>query len=348
MRKRKIQLYLLSSLIVVAAMIIAGELMLRFFSPTEYLYPRYKFSAEYGLVPFENSVMVHGVPGKFKFEYTVNRLGTRGAAVSVDNARGTPRIVVLGDSYAFGMGVRDGEEFASVLARTLGGYAEVVNLACPGWGLTQEIRRFYDAGLAYRPAAVILQFCANDPADNFVYRVTGVENGEFVFQDSRNKSGWVKRLLSKSFVQRSQLYNFFRARAYLLLEKRLVSASESRFEKSGKTAGAKRIPPQEAFYRELLELFAAKLKARNLPLIVIAVDHQLDQFPWIKETVMELDARDDITYLEVTDWLENIGKYQSVEGHVWGWRAHEVVGARLADYVRREVLKAATPADSTR
>lgn len=341
MDKRKTRLYLLSALCVLVVMIAIGETALRLISPTEYLHPRYKFSAQYGLSLFENSVMIHGVPGKYKFKYTVNNLGYRGEVAATGGNDGIPRVVVLGDSYAFGMGVNDGEEFPAVLNKSLGPGAGVLNLACPGWGLTQQIRRFYDFGLEYQPAAVVLQFCANDPEDNFVYRVTGIDDGEFVFQDSRHGLNWIKKYLSKSFVQRSQLYNFFRQRAYRMLEQRLVKKQVSQFMETDNEPGG--LSSQELFYRDLLALFAAKLEELKLPLIMISVDRQLDEYPSIKEKVLELDAAGGFWYLEVTEWLEGMEDYQSVEGHVWGKKAHEVIGKQLGDYINREIFATLPP-----
>jgi hypothetical protein len=337
-RKRKLLLSLLAALCVLVVVFITGEITLRVASPTEYLHPRYKHSPEYGLVPFENSVMVHCVPGKFKFKYTVNSLGYRGREIDPELDAGAPRIVVLGDSYAFGMGVNDGEEFPAVLDRALGGRGTVINIASPGWGLTQQIRRFYDVGLNYDPAVVVLQFCANDPADNFVYGVTGIENGEFVYRESRNKYSWVKKYLSKSIIQRSQLYNFLRARAYRALEQKLIKNHEARF-KSGTGTGTGGIPPQEALYCDLLELFAAKLDGMGIPLVMISVDNQLDEFPFIKAKVAELDGRGSFRYVEVMDWLGGMSDYHSVEGHVWGRDAHEVIGQRLGAHIVREILE---------
>lgn len=205
---RKIGFWLVTALIGIVAMLGLGEILLGLISPSEYLYPRYQFSAEYGLIPFPNVVMVHGIPRKFEFRYTVNSMNTRGEVV-VPHASGLPAVVVLGDSYSFGMGVSDGDEYPAVMRSHLSGRADVVNLGEPGWGLTQEIRRYYDTGAKYDPKIVILQFCANDPDDNLANRVTLVENGRFKFVDSANSLNVMKKYLSRSFLQRTQLYKFF-------------------------------------------------------------------------------------------------------------------------------------------
>lgn len=90
---------------------------------------------------------------------SVNRHGFRGAAP----ARGdeAPRVLVLGDSYAFGYGVDDEDTFAHQLGRRLAG-ASVLNFGVPGYDLVQQARRLErDAG-AWSPAAVVLALHPND------------------------------------------------------------------------------------------------------------------------------------------------------------------------------------------
>ena len=51
----------------------------------------------------------------------------------------------------------------------------VINLGGSGWGLTQEIKRFYEFGQLYHPKVIILQFDETDPKDNFNYKLVEVE-----------------------------------------------------------------------------------------------------------------------------------------------------------------------------
>lgn len=327
---RKSGLWLLTGLVTVVVMLALGEILIGLASPSEYLYPRYQFSAQYGFIPFANVVMVHGIPRKFEFHYTVNSMQSRGEVIE-PHASGLPAVVVLGDSYSFGMGVADGEEYPTVMRGHLGGRADVVNLGEPGWGLTQEIRRYYDRGAPYDPKIVVLQFCSNDPGDNLANRVTVVENGEFKYVDSANSLNFLKKYLSRSFVQRTQLYNFFRTRASRLVLDRMVQHEASKLDATAPdSAHADAVPGVERTYIELLEPFAAHLHAEGRSLWVIAVDHQLEQFPHIAAAVHALDARGDLRYIEVLDWLHGHEPYTSPEGHVWGTPAHALIGEHLA------------------
>ncbi|MEE9269539.1 MAG: SGNH/GDSL hydrolase family protein [Candidatus Krumholzibacteria bacterium] len=317
-------------LLTATAILAAGEVILRLFSPVESLSPRYKYSAEYGLLLFEGATMVHSVPGKYKFHYTVNQYGYRGEPVELSRHYDKPNIVTLGDSYTFGMGVNDGEEYPRRLAAELGGRYNVVNLGNPGWGLTQEVRRYFDFGSLFHPEIVVLQYCSNDPEDNFNNMVALLEADSLKFIDSSSGINWVKKYLSRSIVQRSQLYNFFRGPVYILLKSAGVKKKEREYRTASTGTG---IPKQEEFYSRLLEKFAAELKRDGVLLVMIAVNKQLERHPHIRDTVLELDRQGSLNYIEVVPWFEGMGDFSSEEGHVWGADAHRIIAGALADSI---------------
>jgi hypothetical protein len=82
---------------------------------------------------------------------------------SVEKPEGVTRIVILGDSFAFGQGVADQEIFARVLARMAGPQVEVINMAKGGWSTINQFMAFQREGLAYEPDVVIVAAVANDP-----------------------------------------------------------------------------------------------------------------------------------------------------------------------------------------
>jgi hypothetical protein len=96
---------------------------------------------------------------------TVNARGYRGPEHG-PRTRARTRVVIVGDSVAFGYGVADEETFAAVLERAHGGL-EVLNLAENGYGTDQALLKLEGEGLAYEPDVVVLSFClANDFVDN--------------------------------------------------------------------------------------------------------------------------------------------------------------------------------------
>jgi hypothetical protein len=97
---------------------------------------------------------------------TVDSRGHRGREHPLGRVPGRERLVVLGDSIAFGSRVPDEETFCAVLESRARGF-DVVNLAVEGYGTDQEVLRLEKEGLAYRPDVVVLAFAlANDVFNN--------------------------------------------------------------------------------------------------------------------------------------------------------------------------------------
>jgi lysophospholipase L1-like esterase len=74
------------------------------------------------------------------------------------------RILVVGDSFAFGWGVEDDETFSAVLARALARDApvEVINAGVPGYSTDQYWLFLRERGFALAPDLVLLVECGND------------------------------------------------------------------------------------------------------------------------------------------------------------------------------------------
>lgn len=313
--------------LMVAAIIvtlIVAEVAVRFIKPQDSMYPRWQYSAEYGFMLYPNRTMVHEKPGRWRFTYTTNDLQYRGPRIPITDSYTKTNIVILGDSYTFGTGVNDDEVFAAVLADSLRERYDVVNLGVGGWGLSQEIRRYYEFGALYDPRFVILQYCGNDLLDNLRNPVTDIENGKFVFHNSVNTTNWIKRFLSDSIIQRSQLYNLVR-------QPMALRAIDRDLAGRGVVTGAeKEVPVDQKLHADLLETFARDLRDGGRTLILIQVDHNIEQAPYLAARVRALEDERLLTYLDVERGLEGMDDFKSKEGHRWGRKAHRVIGKELA------------------
>jgi len=145
--------------------LLALELLLRSVNP-HYLDDRpqaglallHRYSELYGWEPRPGAVAF--IDGH---RTTINARGMRGPEHAVGRSSRT-RLLMLGDSIAFGHGVADGETFSDRLEEH--GF-EVVNLAVDGYGTDQSVLRLEHEGKACRPDVVLLHFCAdNDFVDN--------------------------------------------------------------------------------------------------------------------------------------------------------------------------------------
>ena len=95
----------------------------------------------------------------------INALGQRDCPRTLARTGGTPRILVLGDSFVEGMQVDLGETFAARLERDLG--VEVLNGGVSGYTTDNELRAFVARGRRYAPDAVLLVFqVGNDVLEN--------------------------------------------------------------------------------------------------------------------------------------------------------------------------------------
>jgi hypothetical protein len=97
----------------------------------------------------------------------IDSLGLREREVAVARPPGRRRILIVGDSIAFGTGVEVEERFSDLLGHKLGDEVEVINAGVPGWGNDQEML-FYERRLRrLRPDVVVLSFTVgNDIVNN--------------------------------------------------------------------------------------------------------------------------------------------------------------------------------------
>ncbi len=325
-RKRFLHIAVMLTVVAVVPLVFA-EIFLRLFHPQAMMWPRLQFSPEYSVRMPPDTVMVNRMPGEWEFTYTVNADGYRGEAVPISNAYDKDNIVILGDSYSFGYGVNDGEEYPALMAERLGASHDIVNLGSGGWGLGQEIRRYYEFGRLFEPSIVILQYSANDVPDNLYHAVTAIEDGRFTFTDSYVPLYWLKDRLSRSSIQYSQLYNFVRQNLYWYF--RGQSLEENLDHADVENEDRKLVET----YNDLLSTFVDDLRDDGIEVIYIAVNDQLDYYPAVKDHVMALDRQGRLDYVEVTDWFDGVTDYASPEGHYWGAKAHAIVGERLAEKV---------------
>jgi hypothetical protein len=319
----KVRASILRGALIAAITLILMEVVVRVFAPQPQLYPRYRSSERFGHVLPESATIVSEQPGAWRFVYRTNEYGFRVSMPEISNRYDAPNVVVLGDSVTFGQGVNDGEEYPAKLAKSLAGHAGVVNLGVPGFGLTHQIRVFYEFGVLFQPALVLLQFTTNDPNDNLYEKVTTVEDGRFRFHRAAAMSGAtasIKDWLSGSLLQRSAAYNFVRNKAYRAWHARVLA------RESGGDARAR----TQAFYNQLLRAFAQDLRQRGVRLILFDVPGHLAAWPEIHAQARTLERDGLLQVLDTREWFNGATDFGTPEGHYWGAKGHRIVAERLA------------------
>lgn len=146
-----------------------AEIAVRIISRQETGPPRFAFDPELGDIPVPYQKGRRHYPGVFDFSYSNNSLGFRGSREFGPKQPGDFRLLLLGDSFTYGLGVNDDQTFAFHLEQYLrqpGLAAAVINAGCPGKGTDYELKLFQTLGAKLQPDVTVLCFFCNDFADN--------------------------------------------------------------------------------------------------------------------------------------------------------------------------------------
>ncbi len=153
----------IGSTAIVLLAIVGAEGLARVWAPDYLTRTRglHVFSETYGWAPRKGtSALIDGNHVSF------NARGYRGRELALPKTGGRTRVVVLGDSVAFGLDVSDEQTFTYLLDSRDNGI-EAGNLAVQGYGPGQELLVLLHEGLRADPDVVVLAFClSNDFADS--------------------------------------------------------------------------------------------------------------------------------------------------------------------------------------
>ena len=114
-----------------------------------------------GLVDIEDNVRNYGLDVDLPYRFSTNSLGFRGP----DPSGTGPLVLVLGDSFAFGMGVDDGATFSDYLVKVLGERVpgvRVLNAGVPGYTITDQLDQFRAKLRDLGPALVLVCHTSSD------------------------------------------------------------------------------------------------------------------------------------------------------------------------------------------
>ena len=164
--------------ITVLVLLVGAEIVLRVTYHPENLGTviRYDSLLGWSLVPGATFVS-HDVGRGLHYRMDINSIGLRDDEVVMPKPKGRKRVLILGDSIAFGSGVEAHERFSDRLQHELPGDADVINAGVPGWGNDQELL-FYERDLRrLDPDIVVLEFTANNDVVNNELRGPLIEEG---------------------------------------------------------------------------------------------------------------------------------------------------------------------------
>jgi hypothetical protein len=146
-----------------------AEVAVRRISPQEVGPVRFACHPELGHIPVPRQQGERRFPGVFTFRYSNNSLGWRGRREYREAKPTEYRVLFLGDSFTYGLGVNDDQTFAVQMEKDLRAgrlSVEVMNAGCPGKGTDYELKSFQTVGRKFHPDLTVLGFFGNDFQDN--------------------------------------------------------------------------------------------------------------------------------------------------------------------------------------
>jgi hypothetical protein len=188
-----------------------------------------------------------------------NSLGYRDAERARPKPAGVRRVVSLGDSFAWGVGIENDDTYARrverVLDRRPGERWEVVQLARPGMGTVEQADQLAEEGFAYGPDVVVLGFVLNDSEDENAAEARRARDWE---QTRRERQ---ERRAGGRLLDRSALWRFVAGRLEATVQnRRRVADYRSQF-----------LPdyPGWVACRGALARMGALCRERNVPFVVM-------------------------------------------------------------------------------
>ena len=167
--RRLLRFFVLVSVQLVITLILL-EILARIFDPLGISY--YPETARFF------NTMIHEEPISYRLRpgldadynharYQVNSIGLRGPEIPSPKSAQESRVLWLGDSVVFGIGVNYEHSLPAIVERkanenTGGRSYRVVNMGVPSYNTEQELIQFATVGLNLQPDAVLLLFSTND------------------------------------------------------------------------------------------------------------------------------------------------------------------------------------------
>jgi hypothetical protein len=121
---------------------------------------------------------------QFRTVVRINENGLRDRTRSYERQNDSERILVLGDSFAWGYGVEESERFSQLMEEELG--IEVINAGISGYSTDQEFLWYKNEGIKYESDLVVLVIAGNDVGDNEQQLVSTIYyKPKFVIEDGQ-------------------------------------------------------------------------------------------------------------------------------------------------------------------
>jgi hypothetical protein len=249
-------------------------------------------------------------------------------------------VLVVGDSFVFGVGVDEPHLLTSHLGRLLGPAAEVVNMGVSGYSTDQELLLFEDVGAALGPDLVLLFAVDNDFEGNA---------RDFMYQAYYKPYFTPAGVLALHNVPVPRLTRAQRARLWLGRRSNLWNAARSRWAPFAVAVPQVTTDDELALMHELLRQFRRRVEDAGATFVLFNTGHRGERTPLFQELRPRL-RRDGFRFLGLEGTLgearQQPGRWDFGRDTHWNVDAHRLAAAVVAEYLRRAGLVRSGPGGS--
>jgi hypothetical protein len=328
---------------------------------------RFACNPELGVMPVAGQQGVRSLPGVFTYSYRNNSLGWRGSREYREAKQTDYRVLMLGDSFTYGIGVNDDQTFAARVEQDLTAdrlSVEVMNAGCPGKGTDYELRCFQVLGRKFHPDLTVLCFFGNDFQDNERGEYYNIgKDGELQVKAVNCSQGLIKNLLAQLpaynwLLSWSQAANLVKQAGVILLIDRAQQSGP------GATAGlvvtysrgpnAYATPANKPLTRIYLEHLNAAVRhaGGTLMIFYIPIAQEVSEYRQTRaistdeRAIQHIAADNGMMLWSLTPLLAHSGQpihrlyYQ--EGH-WTAAAHTMAARSMSRVIQRQLLEPRRP-----
>jgi hypothetical protein len=347
-----------------------AEVAVRLISPQEVAPIQFAFNPELGEIPVPHQHGEVNYPGVFRFTYHNNSLGWRGRREYRETKPSDYRVLFLGDSFTYGLGVNDDQTFAAQVEKDLRAdqlSVEVMNAGCLAKGTDYALKCFQTVGRQFHPDLTVLGFYPNDFQDNArgVYYNIG-KQGEL--SAKRLNCNRIKTMLADLpgynwLISWSQAANLVKQAGFNLLVNRArktdSDATDGLVVSYTRSASGYATAANKELTRIYLKHLNAAVKQAGgaLMMFYIPISQEVGEYRQTRTTsaderaCVRIAADNGMTLWSLTPLLAHSGqpieRLYYEEGH-WTAAAHEIVAHYLSrliqsGLVRRHQLKQPKP-----
>lgn len=213
----------------------------------------------------------------FRISVAISEQGLRDREYPFERTPGLRRMLVLGDSFAWGFGVEQDESLCEILERRHPGW-EIVNTGVSGWGTDQQLLFYRERGRRWQPDVVLLLFHPNDVHDNAAASRYGYPKPRFVLRGATLELTNVpvpplrwRRRVDRYLMQSSYLYNRVNAAWWELQQAGGAGSAALVGVAAAEGGGGEPATDDFAITRALLGELARTVAAGGARLVVVGV-----------------------------------------------------------------------------